>query len=505
MEKKNGCDVVLINPGDRKQIYQSLGDKLSALQTPDWLGYIATFLRKKEVSVLVIDANAENLTPDETAQRVVDLNPVLTAMVVYGHQPSASTQVMPSARAICTSIKKRSPTLKILMVGGHVASLPKRTLEEENTDFVCDGEGPYTTLELLQCLKSNQGDYKKVRGLWYRDGNEIVSNPPAPLVTNLDEEMPGLAYDLLPMNLYRAHNWHCFGNLPRQPYASLYTTLGCPYKCTFCCIQSPFKSGEKVLGMQPNINSYRFWSPQEIIRQIDILVNQYGIRNLRFSDEMFVLNMKHVNAIADLIIERKYDLNIWVYARVDIGHDDPKTTEKLKRAGFNWFCFGIESANAKVRDDVQKGFTQDKIIAAVKKVRSKGINVIGNYMFGLPEDNLETMQETFDLATELNCEFASFYTIMIYPGSQLYKEALKRGLPLPENWEGYSLHSEYTLPLPTQHLSGPEALKFRDQAWQKYFTSPRYLNMIKEKFGQKTVGHIQEMTSHKLIRKYIKN
>ena len=80
---------------------------------------------------------------------------------------------------------------------------------------------------------------------------------------DLDREMPGVAWDLLPMTRYRAHNWHCFGDLEREPYAAIYTTLGCPYRCSFCCIQAPFKAGEQMMGLRAEANSYRFWSPDE--------------------------------------------------------------------------------------------------------------------------------------------------------------------------------------------------------------------------------------------------
>jgi radical SAM superfamily enzyme YgiQ (UPF0313 family) len=338
-----------------------------------------------------------------------------------------------------------------------------------------------------------------VRGLWYWDGEAVRATPTAPLVGNLDQEMPGLAWDLLPMERYRAHNWHCFGHLQRQPYASLYTTLGCPYHCTFCCIQAPFRSGEHELGYKESVNSYRNWSPQSIGAQIDRLVRDYGVRNIKIADEMFVLNMKHVHGICNLLIERGYDLNIWAYARVDTVRGED-TIEKLKRAGFNWLAFGIEAASESVRKDVDKGFSQDKIFTTIENVRAAGINIIGNFIFGLPEDTLETMQETLDMALELNCEFANFYSAMAYPGSQLYNMAVKERWRLPERWSGYSQHSVDTLPLPTKYLSAAEVLRFRDHAFQTYFSSPRYLEMIGRKFGPETVEHIRGMTSYRLRR-----
>src|SRR6266849_9828524 len=474
MGSKAQVDLVLIHPGNRKQVYQSLGATLSAIESPVWASLMATFVRNHGFSVLVLDAEAEELNPEQTALRIDEIDPKLVAIIVYGHQPSASTQNMTATGAICSTLKERSPDRKVLLVGGHVAALPERTLREEGADFVCTGEGPYSILELLQALKSGQSDYATVRGLCFRDGDHVVKTAAAPLVKDLDHEMATLAWDLLPMKKYRAHNWHCFGGLERQPYASLYTTFGCPYHCSFCCIQAPFKSGEKVLGWKESVNSYRFWSPQSVIAQIDKLVYDYGVRNIKIADEMFVLNPRHVRGICDLIIERGYDLNIWAYARVDTVRDG--MLDRLKRAGFNWLAFGIEAASERVRNDVHKGFGQEKVYNTIEAVRAAGINVIGNYILGLPEDDGETMQATLDLALDLNCEFANFYCAMAYPGSPLYDLALKLEWPLPEKWSGYSQHSVDTLPLPTKRLPASEVLRFRDHAFNVYFTHPRYLD-----------------------------
>ena len=101
MTRKNHLDLVLVNPGGRKQIYQSLSGSLTAIEPPVWAGLMATFIRNRGFSVHILDTNSENLPPEEAAERVAEIQPVLTAVVVYGHQPSASTQVMPSAGAAC--------------------------------------------------------------------------------------------------------------------------------------------------------------------------------------------------------------------------------------------------------------------------------------------------------------------------------------------------------------------------------------------------------------------
>jgi anaerobic magnesium-protoporphyrin IX monomethyl ester cyclase len=507
MSKSSGIDLVLINPAAREKVYQSLARELAAIEPPVWAGLMATYVRGKGHSVAIIDAEGEELSVQETVQRAIDLSPTLIGVVVYGHQPSASTQIMPAASAVCTALKQQAPQQKVLLLGGHVAALPQHTLQEEAADFVSGGEGLVTLVELIEALKAGDTDYNKVADLHYRsDGKPVQSTKQAPLVSDLAREMPGIAWDLLPMMRYRAHNWHCLGNidahgkLARQPYVAVYTTLGCPYKCSFCCIQAPFKSGEAQLGMRATSNSYRFWPPQRVVDDLEFLVKQYGVRNVKFADEMFVLNRKHVEGICDLIIQRKLDLNIWAYARVDTVKEG--MLPKLKAAGFNWLAFGIEAANAKVRDQVQKGFDQDDIFRTIEEVRREGIYIIGNYIFGLPEDDPATMQETLDMAVELNCEFGNFYCAMAYPGSSLYTQAKASGWKLPESWGGYSQHAFDSLPLPTLHLPSSEVLRFRDKAFQSYYTNPRYLDMVQAKFGPETVAHIKEMTAHTLKRKF---
>jgi len=91
---------------------------------------------------------------------------------------------------------------------------------------------------------------------------------------------------------------------------------------------------------------------------------------------------------------------------------------------------------------------------------------------------------------------------MAYPGSELYELAIKEGWPLPEKWQGYSQYAYETLPLPTKHLSASEVLRFRDDAFQTYYSNPLYLGMMTRKFGPGVADHVREMASHKLIRKY---
>ena len=493
-------DLALIVPGHRAEAYQSLARTLTAAEPPVWAGLLATYARRKGFSVKIIDANALWLSPEQAAEQAAALNPRLAVVVVYGHNPSASTQTMPAAGEIARSLKARAPGTWTMFMGSHPASLPQRTLDEEEVDFICAGEGPVTIVDMLEALcRGCSLEPARVRGLWYRDGAEAVRTEPAPLVEDLDEEMPGPAWDLLPMDRYRAHNWQCFGGLDRQPYAALYTTLGCPFTCSFCCIQAPFRDGEQAMGCKKN--SYRFWKPQTVVDQLELLATRYGVRNIKISDEMFVLYEKHVAAICDGIIERDLDLNIWAYARVQ--SIKPWLMKKMKRAGINWLCLGIESGSPRVLADVGKRYKQENVYRVIDEIRGARINIIANYLVGLPEDDLESMQQTVDLALELNCEFSNIYCAMAYPGARLYDQAVAERWPLPETWVGYSQLAPETLPLPTRYLSGPEVLAFRDEAFNTIFASPRYRKMIAEKFGEATAAGISRMTQHKLRRDHV--
>jgi len=489
-------DVLLVTPPSRDTVFQDLGQKLAAIEPPVWSTLMVQFLRQKGISAEIFDAEAESLGFDATARRVIDTHALLTVFVIYGHQPSASTQCMPAGRAVCERINGEVPLLKTMVMGTHASALPRRTLKEEPYKFVCSGEGPQTIHKLVEVLKSGQDQYKKIPGLWYWNNGEICSTKNAENISNLDKEIPGQAWDLLDMSKYRAHNWHCFDHInQRQPYASLQTSLGCPYKCSFCCINAPF--GEAGI---------RYWSPKLIVDQIDLLVNKYGVQNIKIPDEMFVLSEQHVMSICDLIIERGYKLNIWAYARVDTVKD--RYLEKLKRAGFNWLALGVESGSQFVRDGVEKGrFGDLEIIKTTNKIKEHGIYIIANYIFGLPDDTTESMQDTLDLAQGINAEWANFYCAMAYPGSPLYDRAKNMNLSLPDDpdgpgWIGYSQHGYNSLPLPTGTLSGQDVLDFRDSAFEKYFSDPSFLSMTRNKFGQPVIDHIQSMLRVKLKRKH---
>lgn len=496
-------DVLLVHPNASHKIYQDLSKDFSAIEPPIWAAMIAKYLSNKGVSVDILDCEALKLNLDSSAEAIKSLNPKIVVLVVYGQQPSASTQNMVGATLLMERI---SEFCKVrVYLGAHPSSLPRKTLLDDPKSFVCQGEGP-KTLEILNKVVdfSDDNQLSKVPGLWYFNSqNKICNNPQAPLITNLDEEMPEMALDLLPLRSYRTANWHSWtNNNEKQPFASLYTSLGCPFKCSFCMINSPFNDG--------NIknNTFRHWSPQHIIKTFDKFAD-LGFTNIKIADEMFVYKPAHFLELCKLIIQRGYKFNIWAYARIDTIRDSYLDT--LKQAGVNWLGLGIESANQVVRQEVTKGkFQEINIREIVSKISDHGINSGGNFIFGLPKDDYNSMNETLNLALDLKTEYANFYSAMAYPGSQLHRDfSAANPEALPENngigWIGYSQHAYETFNLPTENLKNHEILRFRDEAFLKYFTNKDYLAKMTKKFGDPFTQEMDKMLSIKLKRKILED
>jgi len=480
-------DIVFIKPGSQRKLYGELSTfMLTAIEPPLWPALLAGYLRQKGFSVDVLDAEAEELTPEQTAVRIKEMNPLIAAVCVSGTNPSASTMSMAGVSSIFSCLVEYAPHVKKLIMGLHPSALPQRTLLEENVDFVCQGEGFFTIALLIAILKEGGKEFI-VPGLYYLQDDNICAGPTPVVYENIDE-LPRPAWDLLPMERYRAHNWHCFDSIEnRMPYGVIYTSLGCPFRCSFCCINALFgRSG------------IRYRSPENVIKEIDWLVETYGIRNIKILDEMFALNNEHVSNLCDLIVEHGHNLNIWAYARVNTVNQI--MLAKMKKAGINWLAYGFESGNQRILSDVSKGINRDKILDIVGMTYKEGLYICANFIFGLPEDDFDSMQDTLNLAMEINGEWANLYSAMAYPGSKLYEEAIIKGIALPETWEGHSQYSYECFPMATKYLQNKDVLRFRDYAFNAYYRNPRYLDMVTSKFGTSVAEHIQDMTSHTITR-----
>ncbi len=449
-------DILLVNPSNRLSQFGGVS-KYATIAQPLGITMLAAYIRKHSFSVEILDAEVLDLIPERVIDEIVRRNPRFVGITAF-------TTKMTAANRIFTLLKEKAPYIKTIIGGHHPSAIPEETLKESNVDFVVKGEGYKSIVDILSGRK-----------------DPIQT---AELMKDINE-LPLPAWDLLPMDKYRAHHWHTWGIGQANSCALIYTSLGCPFQCKFCSVSVVY--GKRI---------YRKKSPERVIQDFDVLYNKYHIKHIEIIDDTFTLDRTHVEKICDLLIERKYNFNMWAFSRTDT--TDPYLMEKMKKAGINWVFMGIEAGNSKVLDSVLKKQNLEQIRNAIDIAHKAGMNVGTNYIFGLPDDSFETMQDTLDLALELNTEWSNFFIAMPYPGTEMYGKS--RAEDLPQEWEQYGFFAPNARTLPTRYVSGEDVVRFRDKAFQTFFSNRNYQDMIEKKFGMKK--YIQDMLKKKIGRDY---
>ena len=506
-------DALFVVPGNAKGVYQALSDDYSAIETPTWALLLAESCRSIGYNVKILDITAEKLSHKNAVDRIIEINPKFIVFVVYGQNVNAGTTNMSGAVALSSFIKSNKINSPIIYIGSHVQALPIDTLEKESSiDIICTNEGVYSLRSLLNLEKINPVALSKVKGIGYRDFDKVILTPAEKVVPQerLDIDLPGYAWDLLPyeekpFDLYRSPMWHAEYNFnQRSPYAAIQTSLGCQFKCEFCMINIINRDDNDPIGVAGNYNSMRYWSTGFIIKEFDKLIKM-GVKTIRIVDEMFLLNPKYYIPLCEQLSERNKDdsLRMWAYSRIDTIRR-PGILNLVRQAGIKWLALGIESGDKAIRLEVSKGkFDDVNISQVIENVHDADIEVMANYIFGLPSDTKETMKKTFDLSKDLCTAGWNTYAAMALPGSQLYKTAIEKQYTLPEDYAGYSFHAYNTQPLPTEFLTPEEVLEYRDQCFTDYHLYEPFLRKIENKFGIDAVENIKIMTKVKLKRKIL--
>lgn len=507
-------DVLFVNPNSSFRSYQGLAKDYAAVEVPTWALLLAQSCRSRGFGAAILDCNALRINDTTAAAVIRSWDPKLVCFVVYGSEPNAGTKNMSGAVSLADHLQQMYPNrYKVGVVGSHAQALPLDVLKHRCFDIVFTNEGVYA-LNALLTTDLSEPAVSHVYGIGWksRTGSIQIShlNPPSRIVPQdrMDEDLPGYAWDLLPskktpLDLYRTHFWHAgYNHDRRSPAAAIYTSLGCPFRCSFCMINTINRNSNREDYTAADSAQFRYWSADHTISQITWLAEN-GIRNIRFSDEMFFLKLSHYGPLLDLVRRRYGDsLNFWAYARVDTVN--PRHLSGFRQSGVRWLCLGIESADRTIRREVSKGsYEEVDVRQVVKEVEAAGIEVIANYIFGLPEDDYDTMNQTLDLSIELNTAMWNAYPCMALPGSPLYRKAKEDGTPLPTSYEGYSFHGYDCLPLPTKHLLAAEVLRFRDNAFHLYWSRPEFLMMLERKFGFAARLNVEEMLKVRLRRKIL--
>jgi len=432
--------VLFVNPPQTASKYKFMG----VIAPPLGIAYMAGVLQENNIDVEILDASAEDMDFKDVEKELLKRKPDLVAL-------TALTPTIGRALETAQVVKKTLPDSIVVMGGYHPTFNFIETLEDENVDIVIRGEGEYIMLNLVQALE-NQSSLHDVKGIVFEDKNskEIVVNPEAPLIQDLDE-LPFPALNLLPMKKYRLLDMDTH-------MTTMITTRGCPMQCSFC--SSAAMHGKKI----------RERSVENIVDEIEYLKTNYDIDTIAFMDDTFTLKKRKVMAICDEILKRNIEIMWGCTSRVDTL--DEKLLKKMKEAGCITIFIGVESADQQQLDNMCKNTTIAKIENAFKIAHKLKIRTIASVALGMPGDTKEIMNKTVKFVHKLKPNYAIYSLATPYPGTRFYKEAFEKNLIKIKDWSKYTL---ITPILETIDCSLNDMRKIQAKAFMKFYLRPHYI------------------------------
>ncbi len=435
-------DALLINPCLFKTD-QNVWQKVDAIFPSLGLASIASYARQKGFSVAIIDAPALNLT-------VENFESYLRAEF-ENSQPSfvgftSSTSAVKKAYLMAKIAKNVFPDSKIVFGGVHATFLTEEVLANDFVDIVVSGEGEITFAEILE-----QKVWRDIKGISFKEKGELVSTSERERITELDL-LPFPAYDLLPMTRY----FPAKGSYKRLPAISMLTGRGCPGKCTFC---------NKTLGSRIVSRS-----AESLIKEIKMLIKEYGIKQIMFYDDTFTVRKSIVREFCKLIISEQIDISWCCFSRMDCV--EPELLAQMKEAGCHQIMYGIESADETILKSINKKSNNELARNVVAYTKAAGIDVRGVFMLGSPNDTRQSVLKTLDFAIELNPDLAIFNITTPYPGSAMFMEAEREGRILSYNWDDYDLSRPV---MKLDSLSSDEIIELYNYCYRKFYFRLSYI------------------------------
>jgi len=436
------------------------------ITVPLGLAYIASYLTSKDISVKILDLEIEDLSENSLDKLIEKESPFLVGV-------SCNTHTRYKAFEIVNDIKNKFPNIHVNMGGPHVSFTPENVLMNTSADSIVRGEGEYILYELFDAIERNK-DFKNVKGLSYKNQKgQIIHNMNMPPVENLDSlPFP----DRYSFNL-KKYELIFPGEIKKELSGHMISSRGCPYKCIFCSA-SAF-SDRRV----------RYRSPYNVVDEIEYMVEELRYKNIYIYDDHFVLNSKRTIEICDEIKKRNLDFNFFCYSRVD--SVTKEKFNKMAEAGCKVVSFGIESGSQKVLDYLKKGITVDQIIKAVRICKDVNIITKGTFIIGSPYESISDFKKTCKLVNKLYAiqpQFIAnvgFNGIFIYPGTEIYKTALEKGI-LPKNFDWSKKYPNVAYFLNVPIYMTPEVKNLLSQAqtiykfywWGFLITHPNQLSRV---------------------------
>jgi len=455
--------ILLIYPPSSSALKSALG----IISPPLGLAYLASVARNQGFDVKIIDGPAENLSLRELGSKIKLYDPDIVGI-------TATTPIIPDAYNTARIAKKINPNVLVIIGGPHVTFTPEQTIREcPQIDIVVRGEGEKIFAELLQAVDSGR-DFSNIQGITYKKGNIIKSNPPMPIIRNIDE-IPIPAYDLLPMNKYVVNG---------IKFGTIITSRGCPYNCIFCVSSALF--GRK----------FRPHSPKRVLEELEILHYDYGIKEIEFLDDTFTIDRRRVREITRRIIKEDLDISWSASSRVNTF--DFETGLLMKKAGAHTIYFGIESGSQKVLDFIRKRITLQQSIDAVKTARKINLNVLGSFIIGFPIETASDILKTIEFSRKLGVDYAQYTIATPFPGTYLWNYAHKHNLLLTKNWKKYTA---LEVVMKSFFLTPKQIKRFLLRAYIAFYLRLKYIinDIIKRKgfLALRTITNILKLVIEK--------
>jgi radical SAM superfamily enzyme YgiQ (UPF0313 family) len=419
---------------------------------------LATFLRQQGFpNVGCLDANAERMTPQETARVVAQTKPDLVGITAWTDFWYPVTETIKEIKALL-------PKTAIVLGGPHCFIYPSESLEYSAADYLIAGDGEEPLLHLVKSLETGQptGDFP---GLWKKENGRAIA-PSVPIASISDPSIiPSPDRTLLDIKRYSSVIG--MGNYE----TTMITSRGCPHKCVFCKVHS------QQISVRP---AHSIISEFKEIREL-------GIRDIQVYDDTFTWSKRRVKEICQGIIDAKLDVRWAIRDRVN--QADPEMYKLLREAGCYRIHFGVESGSPQILKDCGKAITLDQAIKAVQYAKDARIETMAFFMFGFLDEVRADAEKTIRFATKLDPDYAVFLALIPYPGTTLYEVALERGIIPNDFWLEFVKNPTPNFYIPSlveQNFTRDEIVQFKNRAQRRFYWRPKVI--LRELRKTKSLG-----------------
>ena len=369
---------------------------------------LAAVVRQKGYRVHLIDAKEQGRALDDVSMEIAALRPDYLGL-------SATTISITNAARIAARVKDLVPGVVTIVGGAHVSAIPERTLEAfPDIDYGVVGEGEHSLFDFLQRLEAGEPT-ESVAGLAYRRDGKVVANPRAPYIDDLDQ-LPAPAWDLLPDFPHRFQP--TIFSYPKSPVASLITSRGCPFSCSFC--------DRSTSGKKGRLHSIEYIV--ELCRHLEGV----GVRHILFVDDLFTVKRDRVVALCNAFLDNGFHFTWSCTSHPNLL--DLDTMKLMKRAGCWQIAYGIESGSPRILNVVKHEVKIPRMRETLRLTRQAGIRAKGYVMLGHPTEGLDSLAETLAFLKVVELDMCQITKFTPYPGTPAYPTILKHG-SFEENWE----------------------------------------------------------------------